>query len=157
MMFRNFAEWHVKPLSALHNALTSIFCALPLICGSLLSAAEPADWYQWRGPEANGISRDKGLPDTWSPKGENVLWSKEEYASRSTPITSKGKLYLVTRYKAETTEEGEQLVCLNAETGELIWSQHHNIYLSDAPAERVGWSSPIADPKTGNLDWLGLG
>lgn len=157
MTFRNSAEWLSRPLSALQRTVFACFCSLPLIGGNLLSAAEPADWYQWRGPEANGISRDKNLPDTWSPKGENVLWSKEEYASRSTPITHKGKLYLVTRYKPETTEEGEQLVCLNAETGELLWSQHHNVYLSDAPAERVGWSSPIADPKTGNIYWLGLG
>lgn len=130
------------------------------ICSCLAlaaTAAEPVDWYQWRGPEGNGISREKNLPDTWSPKGENVLWSKEEYATRSTPIVHDGKLYIVTRYKPETTEEGEQLVCLNQDTGELLWSQHHNVFLSDAPAERVGWSSPIADPTTGNIYWLGLG
>ncbi len=135
----------------------SALCLLLVVLSSPLLAAPPVDWYQWRGPEGNGISREKNLPETWSPKGENVLWSNEEYASRSTPIVNDGKLYLVTRYKAETTEEGEQLVCLNAESGELIWSQHHNVYLSDAPAERVGWASPIADPKTGNIYWLGLG
>jgi outer membrane protein assembly factor BamB len=133
-----------------------VLLCLPLTMSGL-TAADPVDWYQWRGPEGNGISREKNLPTTWSPKGENVLWSKEEYATRSTPITSRGKLYIVTRYKAETTEEGEQLVCLNADTGELLWSQHHNVFLSDAPAERVGWSSPIADPSTGNIYWLGLG
>lgn len=130
--------------------------ALCVVATSAL-AAEPADWYQWRGPEGNGISREKNLPETWSPKGENVIWSSEEYATRSTPIVNDGKLYIVTRYKPETTEEGEQLACLNADTGELIWSQHHNVFLSDAPAERVGWSSPVADPTTGNIYWLGLG
>ena len=130
--------------------------ALCVVATSAL-AVEPADWYQWRGPEGNGISREKNLPDTWSPKGENVLWSSEEYATRSTPIVNNGKLYIVTRYKPETTEEGEQLACLNADTGELIWSHHHNVFLSDAPAERVGWSSPVADPDTGNIYWLGLG
>ncbi len=125
-------------------------------CGLAL-AADPVDWYQWRGPEANGISREKNLPATWSSKGENLLWSKKEYASRNTPITMNGKLYLVTRYKEETTEEGEQVVCLDAKTGAEIWSHHHNVFLSDAPAERVGWSSVIGDPSTGNIFWLGLG
>jgi outer membrane protein assembly factor BamB len=120
-------------------------------------AAEPEDWYQWRGPEANGISREKNLPASWSPQGENVLWTNEELGTRSTPIVNDGKLYIVSRYKPETTEEGEQLVCLNADTGEEIWRSVHNVFLSDSPAERVGWSSPIADPSTGNIFWLGLG
>ena len=157
MTSRIVAAWALRPMSASLSALAVGLIGLTLLSSPTLSGAEPADWYQWRGPEGNGISRDKNLPDSWSPKGENLLWSKEEYASRSTPITFDGKLYLVTRYKPETTEEGEQLVCLNADTGELIWEHHHNVYLSDAPAERVGWSSPVADPKTGNIYWLGLG
>ena len=139
-------------------------CVIAWLCGAALipasaslNASEPADWFQWRGPEGNGISREKNLPSTWSPKGENLLWSKPEYASRSTPITMNGKLYLVTRYKPETTEEGEQVVCLDAKTGAELWSHHHNVFLSDAPAERVGWSSVIGDPATGNVFWLGLG
>ena len=30
--------------------------------------ARPAGWYQWRGPEENGVSRETGLPDTWDPE-----------------------------------------------------------------------------------------
>ncbi len=134
-----------------------VFVSLPLFSLVEPVRADSQDWYQWRGPEANGISRDKNLPDTWSPKGENVLWVNEELGTRSTPIVNDGKLYIVSRYKPDTTEEGEQLVCLNADTGEVIWQVAHNVYLSDAPAERVGWSSPIADPATGNIYWLGLG
>ncbi len=67
------------------------------------------------------------------------------------------RMYVVCRDKAETTEEGEKTVCLNAETGELIWESIHNIYLSDAPAERVGWSSVVCDPETDRVFVLGLG
>ena len=131
------------------------FIGLALMVSTAANATEPADWFHWRGPEANGISREKNLPATWSPKGENLLWSKPEYASRSTPITMNGKLYLVTRYKPESTEEGEQVVCLDAKTGNEIWTHHQNVFLSDAPAERVGWSAVVGDPTTGNVFWLG--
>lgn len=145
-------------------------CALPVVllkcfCGMLLGlavagrgqAADPLDWPMWRGPEMNGISREKGLPDKWSPKGENLLWMKPEYATRCTPIVMNDKLYFVCRDQPETTKEGEKTVCLDAKTGELIWESVHNVFLSDAPAERVGWSSVIGDPTTGNVFVLGLG
>ena len=41
-------------------------------------AIDPLDWPYWRGPEMNGISREKNLPDSWSPDGENLIWSKPE-------------------------------------------------------------------------------
>ncbi len=115
------------------------------------------DWPHWRGPEFNGISREKNLPDKWSPTGENLVWSKPEYASRCTPIVMNGKVYLVCRAFPESTKEGERTVCLNADTGDLIWESVHNIFLSDAPAERIGWSSVVGDPSTGNVYVLGLG
>jgi len=49
-------------------------------------AAAPMDWPNWRGPELNGVSREKGLVDRWSPEGENVLWKRTDLGGRSTPI-----------------------------------------------------------------------
>lgn len=128
-----------------------------LALAGISRAADPLDWPMWRGPEMNGISREKGLPDKWSPKGENLLWMKPEYATRCTPIVLNGKLYFVARSEPETTKEGEKVVCLDAKTGETIWESVHNVFLSDAPAERVGWSSVVGDPVTGNVYVLGLG
>lgn len=139
--------------------LLSSFCGLVLAILSVdgAMAADPLDWPMWRGPEMNGISREKGLPDSWSPKGENLLWMKPEYATRCTPIVMNDKLYFVCRDQPETPQEGEKTVCLDAKTGETIWESVHNIFLSDAPAERVGWSSVVGDPTTGNVFVLGLG
>ncbi len=124
---------------------------------SSLLADQPDDWSFWRGPEMNGISREKNLPETWSVDGKNLMWRKPEYGTRCTPIIMNNRIYLVCRDKPETTEEGEKTVCLDADTGELIWQSVHNIYLSDAPAERVGWSSVVGDPDTGNVYVFGLG
>jgi outer membrane protein assembly factor BamB len=117
----------------------------------------PTDWNHWRGPQQNGHSIEKGLPTSFSVDGENLLWRKEEYATRSTPVVMNGRLYIVCRHAPDTNQEGEKTVCLNAETGELIWESIHNIFLSDAPSERVGWSSVIADPETDRVFVLGLG
>ena len=126
------------------------------ICTVCVAAAGD-DWNHWRGPNFDGLSAETGLPDTWSPKGENLLWRKEEFASRSSPVVMNGRVYVVCRAFPETTQEGEKTVCLDATTGELIWESIHNIYLSDAPAERVGWSSVVGDPATDTVFVLGLG
>lgn len=134
-----------------------------VVLGWLMAGLVPSglsaqsDWPHWRGPEMNGISRDRSLPATWSPKGENVIWSRPEFNSRSTPVVMHGRVYLVCRAFPETTQEGEKTVCVDAQTGELIWESVHNVFLSDGPAERVGWSSVVADPETDRVYVLGLG
>lgn len=138
----------------------SVSSVVVLVAG-MLSAAEPAkidplDWPHWRGPEMNGISREKGLVSSFSPDGENLIWRKESLAARSTPIVLRGKLYTICRSFPETTKEGEKVVCADAATGEIIWQNVSNVYLSDAPAERVGWNSVAGDPETGNVFTLGL-
>ena len=120
--------------------------------------ADPLDWPMWRGPESNGISREKNLPATWSPDddGANLIWKSDALGTRSTPIVLNGKLYTVCRHEPETTKEGEKVVCADAATGKILWENIHNLFLTDAPAERVGWSSVVGDPATGYIYLQGL-
>lgn len=146
--------------------MTTVFriCAWAA-CSVILSASlavaqevkiDPLDWPHWRGPEMNGISREKGLISSWSPEGENLLWKNPELATRSTPIVMRGKLYTICRDKPETTQEGEKVVCADAATGKILWENINNVFLSDAPAERVGWASVTGDPTTGHVFSQGL-
>lgn len=132
------------------------FLTLLSIC-ALTAASVAEDWPHWRGPHNNGRSSETNLPDTWSTKGENLLWRNEDFGSRSSPVVMNDRVYLVCRAFPETQKEGEKTVCVDAKTGELIWESIHNVYLSDAPAERVGWSSVGADPATDTVFVLGLG
>ena len=120
---------------------------------------DPLDWPTWRGPEQNGISRETGLVDRWNPKGgegSNLLWKSAELAGRSTPIVMRGKLYTIVRSKPGTPTEGERVVCVDAATGEFLWENSFNVYLSDVPDFRVGWSSCVGDPTTGRVYVLGV-
>lgn len=133
-----------------------------LLGGSIVAAdgkkADPLDWPLWRGPESNGVSREKNLPATWSPDddGENLVWKSDALGTRSTPIVLNGKLYTVCRHEPETIKEGEKVVCADAATGKILWENIHNLFLTDAPAERVGWSSVVGDPTTGHIYLQGL-
>ncbi len=148
----------------LMSRLSAMFClcaGLILCCGMLAadetasdpSMADPMDWPHWRGPEMNGISREKGLVDSWSPKGkgENLLWKRDDLAGRSTPIVMRGRLYTIVRDQPGTNREGEKVVCVDAATGETKWENRWNTLLSDVPDTRIGWSSVVGDPVTGNI------
>lgn len=153
------------------KSLSSKLRSIAAVCGAwlllglapgLLHAAEksdPRDWTYWRGPEQNGISREKGIADKWDPRGgpnSNLAWVRRDLGTRSTPIVMNGKLYLLVRDKPGTANEGEAVVCVNAETGEDIWKHRFNVWLSEVPDTRVGWSSVVGDPETGRVYALGV-
>lgn len=131
-----------------------VLTSLPV---TVAQAADALDWPNWRGPDQNRISRETGLVDKWNPEtGENVLWKRTEAAGISSPIVMNGKVYTQVRYKPDTKEEEEEVICLDANTGKPVWENKWNVYLSDVPAERVGWSSVVGDPETGRIYSLGV-
>jgi hypothetical protein len=121
-------------------------CTLPLFAQEVGAVG---DWPDWRGPNRDGSSREKGLPEKWSLSGENLVW-KAPIGGRSTPIILGDHLYIQNTAGKDQTEQ-ERVMCLNADTGKVLWEYKFNIYQSDVPAHRVGWASPAADPETGNV------
>lgn len=125
-----------------------------------VAQADPLlDWTYCRGPAFDGASPETGLIDDWDPDGgenSNVAWVRDDLGSRSTPIVMDGRLYTILRADPATRIEGERVVCLDAITGETIWENKFNVYLSDVPDTRVGWSSVVGDPETGLVYALGV-
>jgi outer membrane protein assembly factor BamB len=122
---------------------------------ALAAGLSAADWPDWRGPLRDGHSADTGLPEKWSPAGENVAW-KAPYGARSTPVVANGRVYLVNGVGAKETLQ-ERLVALDAATGKLLWEYRWNVYHSDVPPHRIGWASPVVDLPTGNVYAFGVG
>jgi len=121
------------------------------------SRADPLDWTYWRGPGFDGSSPETGLVDSFDFRSDtNVSWKREGLGGRSTPIVMGGKLYSLLRAEPETPQEGERVLCLDAKTGETLWENRFNVWLSDVPDTRVGWSSVVGDPETGNVYALGV-
>jgi len=124
------------------------------------------DWYQWRGPEQNGVSRETNLPGKWSPDGENLAWSAP-VGGMSCPIVMGGYVYSFTRVGEVPAGEGstatvdpgpktqEALTCVDEKTGKIVWQHLQNMFQTDAPFHRLGWSSPVGDPETGRVYAMG--
>ncbi len=120
----------------------------------LASSVPAGDWTYWRGPAMDGISPETGLIDDWNPEGgegSNVRWQRDDLGGRSTPVVYQGKLYTLVRSHPGTNIEGEKVVCVDLASGGTVWEHSFNVYLSDVPDTRVGWSSCVVDPETGNV------
>ncbi len=67
-------------------------CIVTAILASWLAAPAAAEWPQWRGPNANGISAEKDPPIVWGPS-QNIAWKVPlEGVGTSTPIVSDGQV-----------------------------------------------------------------
>ena len=141
-------------MTKLLSIFSELALALALLATSIPSALA-SDWAEWRGPARDGVSLEKGLPTKWSPAGQNLA-SKVPYGGRSAPIVMDNRVYLQnTAGKGEL--EQERVLCFDADNGKLLWEYRFNVYLSDVPAHRVGWASPVGDPSSGNIYVFGVG
>jgi outer membrane protein assembly factor BamB len=123
-----------------------IAVALLVPAAALLSAS---DWPEWRGPARTGVSAETGLPDSWSPGGDNLAW-KVPYGGRSAPVVFGDRLYLQNA-SGSGADLQERLMAFNADTGEVLWEHKYNLFTSDVPPHRIAWASPAVDPATGNI------
>ena len=124
----------------------------PVALALLLPAAaliHATDWPEWRGPERTGVSSATALPSSWSVEGENLAW-KVPHGGRSSPVVFGDRLYLQNTAGSGPSMQ-ERLMCLNADTGALLWEHKYNIFTSDVPPHRIAWASPAVDPSTGNV------
>jgi outer membrane protein assembly factor BamB len=90
-------------------------CLLALLCTPLSAA----DWTRFRGDDGTGISDLKGLPTSWSESDYD--WRIElPGVGHAAPIVFGERLFVTS-----AVEEGavRSLHCLNASTGEALWTR----------------------------------
>ena len=107
-----------------------IRCGLAWLALALLSVpgfAANFDWYRWRGPDLNGISRETGWLATWPKEGPKPLWKAAVGQGYSSMSVSRGRLYTmgVVGGAAEIKQGQETVWCLDAETGAVLWKRSY--------------------------------
>jgi outer membrane protein assembly factor BamB len=74
--------------------------SLALVLSAPLLAAA-SDWPQWRGPHGRGVSDERDVVTDWTPT-TNILWKTPiEGRGHSSPIVSRGRIFLTTSVKGE--------------------------------------------------------
>ena len=118
------------------------------VSASLLSVAvlSAENWPQWRGPQLNGVSGEKGLPTKWTPE-ENIAW-KLPMPSRTgaTPIIWNDHIFLNV---ALQEKEGElELWAVDRGKGTVLWKKPLSGGNTMMRKQNMSSPSPVTDGST---------
>jgi outer membrane protein assembly factor BamB len=156
---------------------------LPLLATlGALGLVSGADWPQFRGPSADGVSPEQGLPVTWGPD-KNVVWKTHlPGPGISGPIVWKDRVFVtcytghgVGKPGGDVKDLRRHLLCVDRADGKIRWQREaapklpeikfnsylrEHGYVSSTPAtdgERVyvffGRTGVLAFDFDGNLQW----
>ena len=78
-----------------------------------------------------------------------ILWT-HEIQGGGVPVVAGGKVYQFGYYGSGEQVE-ESLTCLDLKSGELIWDQRRQDFISDIVYDRYGVGSACVDPQSGNV------
>ncbi len=131
---------------ALSLAKTQRTQTILLICLALLAslrATAAADWSQFRGPNASGVSADTGLPVEFGPE-KNVIWKTALPQGHSSPVFGNDSIFV-------TAVEAKKLfvISLDRATGRIQWRREvprpraQKLHDNNNPAS----PSPVTDGK----------
>jgi outer membrane protein assembly factor BamB len=133
--------------SSLWKTSVALVATLALTLSPATISAAVTGWLDWRGPNQNGSSLEKGLPQKID--ANVTLWTVN-LPGQCAPVIASGKLY-ITGFEGEGADLREVIACYDAENGKLLWKYAFNDFLSDIIYQRYATSSPVIDPETGNV------
>ena len=83
-----------------------------------VSASSDGDWNQFRGPNRDNLSTEKGLLASWPDQGPPQAWSAQGIGEGYSAVSiSNGRVYTMGNIGQE-----EKVICLDLASGREIWS-----------------------------------
>jgi outer membrane protein assembly factor BamB len=95
------------------------------------------DWPHWRGPDFNGISKEKNWMTPWSKEGPKQLWKANVGIGFSSMTVARGRVFTMGNRDGEDT-----VYCLDAGTGAVIWKHSYKCVLDPRFYEGGTLSTP---------------
>ncbi len=115
------------------------------------------EWNQFRGHDRSGIVTNTNHPEKWDEDGLTLLWKIETGDSFSEVAVSNGRAYVMTSEQTDSVSGYEQILALDAATGEKIWKQTiSSLFIDEDEWGHGSRSTPVID-KTKVYTFSGTG
>ena len=136
-------------LNKTFHMLMALLLFASAIALGLSTTAIAEDWPQFRGPNGSGVSKSTiGLPVDFGPE-KNVVWKTALPPGHSSPVLTRDRIFVTAhtkgkdgvKDKAEGAKTDYKLlvICLDRETGKLLWQREVPRTHAGPPAVRQ-WS-----------------
>ncbi len=112
--------------------------ALSLVASVPLSDA--SDWYRWRGPDLDGISREKGWSSQWPAEGPKQAWKAQIGIGFSSVSVAKGRAYTMGNVGGKET-----VYCFDAASGAVVWKHTYDCELDPRYYDGGPSTTPTVD------------
>ena len=105
-----------------------------LLVTAMACLVDAADWPQFRGPNASGVSDTTGLPTEFGP-AKNVVWRTALPPGHSSPVLSADRIFLTA-----FSEDQLYVITLERSTGKILWRREllrmrkQKLHNSNSPA-----------------------
>jgi len=130
MRFHSTLKRHLTTVVAI--AVVGIFALAWSVTSYAENLANSTDWFQWRGPNRDGISSETGWLSTWSEEGPKQLWKIQVGWGYSSVTVSNGLLYTMGNVNKTDT-----VYCLDADTGDVGWKYSYPCKLGSWKGTRI--------------------
>ena len=106
----------------------------------LAGSTHASDWPNWRGPNRDGVSTEKGLSFDWPKTGPKILWTAGVGTGFSSVAIADGRLFTM-----GNEDDADVVRCLDAASGKPIWSHNYECPLDPNLFEGGPTSTPTVD------------
>lgn len=112
-----------------------------LLLSCALVAASAEDWPQWRGPNFNGSTSEKNLPDKFAP--DTAKWTLDlPGPGAATPVIVGNKVFLST---TDAQAQSLHALCIDASSGKILWNNKTGDGIRRDDRSNFAAPSPVAD------------
>lgn len=108
------------------------------VAGNLRAAS--TEWHRWRGPDLNGISKERMWTTAWPAAGPRVLWKASVGTGFSSVSAAGGRVFTM-----GNDADRESVFCFEAGTGRQVWKYTYSCELDPRFYEGGPSATPTVD------------
>ena len=116
----------MKMMTSQYRAALQQLALAFLFLATLGTGLRAEDWPQWRGPQRNGISAEKGWLDVWPANGPETAWKAKVGLGFSSFVIAQGRVFTLGNADGQDT-----VWCFDTTTGKVVWKHSYPAELGD--------------------------